>query len=106
MGGTLTTAQKEPFCSMMTDYYTFGSDYWIPSFDVVLIIAGTVFLFISYSVYHYEHLRSHPAPMIAALTAAEGFFCYMGASRYLVCGGGSIEGLAAVTIFWDSSVES
>ena len=59
-------------------------------------------------MYH-RHLRSHPAPLIAALCLSDAMFQFMGVSRFLYCGGGRVghlEGLTALTLLFDATEAS
>ena len=108
MGGTLTRDQKDDFCiNQMSILYQFNSPYWHSWMDVILFISGLINMAIAFQVIYHKHLRSHPAPLIAALCISESCFLFMGVSRYFVCSqGGHFEGMAAATIFFDTSEES
>ena len=87
----------------------FKSKYWNPSLDVILGISSVISMCIAFEIIYHKHLRSNPAPTIAALCISESVFWGMGASRYLYCGpngGANFEGFAAATIFFDTSEES
>ena len=106
MGGTLTTAQKAEYCDEMVFLYLFDSEYWGHPMDVVLLIAALIECIIACHIIRHKHLRSHPAPFIAALCLSDSFFGFLGVSRYLVCHMGNAEGLVALTVYFDMSEES
>ena len=82
MGGSLTAEEKEPYCHQMTILYQFNSPYWNVWLDVILFISGFIAMLIAFQITRYKHLRSHPAPLIAALCYSESLFYFMGVSRY------------------------
>ena len=106
MGGTLTSEQKEPYCNEMVFLYLFDSEYWSHTMDIILLFAALVECIIACHIIRHKHLRSHPAPFIAALCLSDSFFGFLGVSRYLVCHLGNAEGLVALTIYFDKSEES
>ena len=107
MGGTLSEEIKAPYCcSQHTILYMFDSKFWNPSLDVIMAVSALIMLFIGLQITRHEHLKSHPAPLIAALCFSESWFCFLGISRYFICEGGHAEGLAAATMFWSTSYES
>ena len=106
MGGTLTTEDKEEFCTQMTGLYLFCSCMWTPYLDVILVISAIVSGLVAFQVFYHKHLQSNPAPIIAAICLSESYFGFTAASRHLVCGGFNAEGLVAMTLYWDNSHES
>ena len=85
----------------------FDSPFWHPSLDIFLACSATIFAAIAYQIFYHKHLQSNPAPLIAALSLSNAFFGYMGVSRNLVCGKNfNVEGLLAMTLFFDNSEES
>ena len=111
MGSSLTMEQKAPYCAGSDSPYQYqlkyDNPYWHEYFNIVLFCSGTLFLGIFLQIIFKKQLQSHPAPLIAVQCLAESILCYMGVSRYWMCGEyGESEWLLAATVFFDTSYDS
>jgi hypothetical protein len=101
----LTPEQKAPYCAKLEATKLFTDDVWNTYFLITLTIGAFSMSFLAYTIYFYDNLRVHPAPIVGLFALSVSIMLFNASTVYLICPGNA-EVLFAQTVYFDTSQSS
>lgn len=95
-------------CELITGLGLYSGEVWGRGLDLLLGLSALLELLVAYSIFYNDKLATHPAYLVGLIALTEGFYSYLGLTRWLLCNvlEGENEGwpsyLFATTVFWDA----
>jgi len=77
---------------------------WNVKLDWIIGFSAVMNLLVAFSVFIPKKLNVHPAGLIGIYALVNGFYCYTGLSRNLICKNNQAEILFAATVYFGTSL--
>lgn len=97
---------KEQFCNFTQGFGLFSAQVWTGQLDIILGCSSVLQLLVAYSIFMNRKLAAHPADLVGFMALTDGFFAYLGLTRYLICGSQTwVDQLFAWTVLYSDDTD-
>jgi hypothetical protein len=87
---------RKQVCQQTEGFGLFDYEVWSGTQDIILGCSSALQLIVAYSIFMKKGQAAHPAPIVGCIALCEGFFAYMGLTRYLICNDGRSNGVEVI----------
>lgn len=91
---------RKELCLKVSGYGFFSQDVWDDALDYIIAFSAILDLLVAYSVFGHSKTRVHPATMVGLISLIDGFYCYLGLSRHVICDTDTASNLFAYTVYY------